>query len=524
MPNYSGVWNLVQQLQARGQNLWPATPGAPTSVSATAGNTQATVSFTAPADTGVPAGITGYRVTSSPGAITATGASSPITVTGLTNDTSYTFTVAAQNATGYGPESSPSGAVTPTDPNFFATLRPTGFASIYATGGAVASDGSWYTVGYEDQGDQKLVVAKYTSSGTLVYQYRYVVGGAAFTSAMCQVDASGNLYIAASWASNDRVWVLKLDSSGGILWGAWMNATAVEITSIYLTGSTLYIGTYSGLTTNGGYLISLTVGSSATLNWARYFGSTGLGTSVNGITVSPSGYVYICGWAFLGSGTYSGFIARFDSGGTNVWRRNFGGTGKTQATGIATDSSDNLYVGSFESQNPGWATISIFDSNYTGVARIQTASSSSYPYPRMLDIDGSGNIYFLANAYLAKWNSSYTLQFARSITAPSTSLSYGVMDVLNSRIYLNYANRDNSASRSLFFSGKIPADGTATGTYNVNGTNYTYASSSAFTWSTVSAPTTSSGVGQTSATPTVTSATGLFSRETPTYTASTTTF
>lgn len=89
-------------------------PGAPTSVSATGGNAQATVTFSAPTAGGTP--TTGYRVTSSPGGITATGTSSPITITGLTNDTSYTFTVAAANAAGYGPESSASNSVTPAVP------------------------------------------------------------------------------------------------------------------------------------------------------------------------------------------------------------------------------------------------------------------------------------------------------------------------------------------------------------------------------------------------------------------------
>jgi hypothetical protein len=83
-------------------------PGAPTIGMATAGDTQATVTFTAPASTGGSAIIaSGYTVTATPGGATATGSSSPITITGLTNGVTYTFTVTATNSAG---ESDPSGA------------------------------------------------------------------------------------------------------------------------------------------------------------------------------------------------------------------------------------------------------------------------------------------------------------------------------------------------------------------------------------------------------------------------------
>jgi hypothetical protein len=116
MAKYSGLWTLSQQAQAFGQNLWPKKPGAPTIGTATSGNTQATVAFTAPTDLGVPAVITAYTATSSPGSITGTASSSPITVTGLSNGTAYTFTVTATNATGTGPASAASNSVTPTAP------------------------------------------------------------------------------------------------------------------------------------------------------------------------------------------------------------------------------------------------------------------------------------------------------------------------------------------------------------------------------------------------------------------------
>lgn len=87
-------------------------PQAPTGVTATGGNTQATISFTAPAITGGST-ITSYTVTCVQNGFTASGSASPLTVTGLTNGTSYTFTVTATNAIGTGPAGGPSNAVVP---------------------------------------------------------------------------------------------------------------------------------------------------------------------------------------------------------------------------------------------------------------------------------------------------------------------------------------------------------------------------------------------------------------------------
>ena len=87
-------------------------PGAPTSVSGTLGNTQSIVSFVAPTSNGGST-ILSYTVISSPGSIKKSGTTSPITITGLTNGTAYTFTVKAHNIAGSSTASSASSSVTP---------------------------------------------------------------------------------------------------------------------------------------------------------------------------------------------------------------------------------------------------------------------------------------------------------------------------------------------------------------------------------------------------------------------------
>ena len=128
--------------------------GAPTGVTATAGNAQATVSWTAPSTNG--SAITSYEVrysTNSGATWTSAGASfasSPATITGLSNGTSYVFDVAAIDANGTGAYSAASLAVTPSTtpgvPAFASITRGDGQVSL--TWSAPSNGGSAIT-GYD---------------------------------------------------------------------------------------------------------------------------------------------------------------------------------------------------------------------------------------------------------------------------------------------------------------------------------------------------------------------------------------
>ena len=118
-------------------------PSPPTGVTATAGAGSALVSWTAPTVTGG-SPVSGYTVTASgdSGSETCTAGTTSCTVVGLTNGTSYTFTVTATNSAGTSPPSSSSAAVVPTGP-------PDPPTDVVATAGNGSATVSWTAAGDE---------------------------------------------------------------------------------------------------------------------------------------------------------------------------------------------------------------------------------------------------------------------------------------------------------------------------------------------------------------------------------------
>jgi N,N-dimethylformamidase beta subunit-like protein/uncharacterized protein DUF4082/fibronectin type III domain protein len=188
----------------------PAPPGQATAVTATAGQSSASVSWTAPSSGGP---VSSYKITPYIGStaqtaktITGSPPATSTTVTGLAPGTAYTFTVRASNAGGSGAESGSSNSVTPTGAG--APGAPTGAAAQGDTTSALVSwtaptsDGGSSITGYTVTPFVGATAQTATQVGASTTSTRItgLTNGTSYTFKIAATNAAGTG--AASGASN----------------------------------------------------------------------------------------------------------------------------------------------------------------------------------------------------------------------------------------------------------------------------------------------------------------------------------
>lgn len=250
----------------------PAQPAAPKAVP---GNKSATVTWTAPVNNG--SAITSYTVTSLPGEFTCTTSTLTCVVNGLSNETSYTFSVTATNGLGTSVRSPESSPTTPTHTPRLLTTQA--LVSGQSSAVAYSSDGRYAIWGTETAPAQvvkydletKTVVETLTldSASTAIryasasdteafffYSGGYVAididgmfvtksGTWSSRNASTVVDSTGSyIYTAANWNVSDaRSWVRKFDATTGALVSEYAvyNFQQGELVDILMEGTYLYV-------------------------------------------------------------------------------------------------------------------------------------------------------------------------------------------------------------------------------------------------------------------------------------------
>lgn len=302
-------------------------PGAPTIGAVTLlSPTSASVAFTAPASNGN-SSITGYTVTSSPGGFTGTSSSSPITVSGLSGGTAYTFTVTATNAIGTSSASSASSSVT----------------TPKATGGTFVNSGGYTYHVFSSSGTFTPIVAGLTSVQVL----NIAGGGAGGNGAGGGGAGAGGLTYSASYAVSNGVGVTATIGAGATgLAGQGVGGGATA-----QNGSNSVFG--SNTATGGGAGgARLGVGDSTA---AGKNGGSGGGASYNNPTAVGTG-----SQGFNGGQAYSGdpYYSGGGGGGSGAVGGNASTTANTNAGGAGTNTYSTWLsaISSLMSGVSNWST------------------------------------------------------------------------------------------------------------------------------------------------------------------------
>jgi hypothetical protein len=246
-------------------------PGAPTGVTATVGNASATVSWTAPGNNGG-SPVTGYVVTPYAAGVAqaaqtfaSTATSQP--VSGLTNGTSYTFTVAATNAVGTGPASSPSAAVTPRVPA--STVSISGASTRAATYGSAVTVAGTATPGSS-------VGLWFHGAGTTGYtQQRTLTAASNGTWSMSYVAGNDyRIYATSGTAQSPTILVQIAPTISGPATHIVPKGSTYTMTGTGIPGATLTVHFHKSGTATSDYSILRTVVVAGNGTWSRAYAAT----------------------------------------------------------------------------------------------------------------------------------------------------------------------------------------------------------------------------------------------------------
>lgn len=300
--------------------------------------------------------------------------------------------------------------------------------------------------------------------------------------------ANNNFYITARGAIGGIYYgrTLKIDSAGAISWQRYIGqGFATQPKAIDVDGSDNVYVCGTNRTSTGGanddaYVIKYN--SSGTLQWQRFFGNASVSSSGTGLAVTSSGDVYISG----SDATSGAFIAKYNTSGTIQWQRTFGGSKGFQ--GVSLDSSGNIYaVGYDGATSPASAYLLKIDSSGTITWQRKLSHGTNGLYFDSSSVDSNGDVYVLGSTFpttnlllLVKYNSSGTIQWQRTVQGLNNTVyvaGCNAISIATSNFYVTSGLPKTNNQNGIFI-GKLPKDGSKTGTYSIGGGNLIYTTSS----------------------------------------------
>jgi len=221
--------------------------------------------------------------------------------------------------------------------------------------------------------------------------------------------------------------------------------------------------------------------SDGNILWQKKIGG-GLNDRGYGIAVDGSGNVYLNGTQSSSShgGTDYGVI-KLDSSGNEVWQKRIGGTGSDNGTGIAVDSSGNVYLsGGQESDgyNDSW-DYGVIKLDTNGNILWQKRIGGLYAdVGNAIAVDSSGNVYVNGyatptsnnNVYgVVKFDTNGNLLWKQMIGGSGTDQGWGIAVDDNENVYLNGMQSSDVFGQYDYGVIKLNQYGTATWRLKIGG-------------------------------------------------------
>jgi hypothetical protein len=317
-----------------------------------------------------------------------------------------------------------------------------------SAGIALDSSGNVYVAGWSEltwgtprhafsEFGQNLFVLKLNSDGA--HQWHTFYGTSYNNAISWGVAVHGNdVYVSgsctASWGTPlnpfngvQDIFVLKLNSDGDNQWHTYYGSSgdfdfgegiAVDgAGGVYVTGQSLAtwngpsgqnpLNGYSG----GGDIFVLKLNSSGTYQWHSFFGSIDYDDYGKGIAVDGAGYIYVTGFSNETwgapinphSGASDVFVLKLNSSGAYQWHTFFGSPSGDDGTGIAVDSSGNVYVTGTYINNGGF-DIFVLKLNTSGAYQWHRiyGAASAYDHGYGIAVDGNRSVYVTGESF-ATW-------------------------------------------------------------------------------------------------------------------------
>ena len=307
---------------------------------------------------------------------------------------------------------------------------------MYVTGESYATWGS----PINPHSGRDMVVLKLNSSGA--YQWHTFYGSSGRDSGSgIAVDTGGNVYVtgfSTDWGSplnphsgGDDIVVLKLNTSGAYQWHTFYGSASADYGfgiavdtsgNVYVTGLSTDWGTPLNPYSGGGDTVILKLNSSGVHQWHTFYGSASTDYGF-GIAVDTSGNVYVTGRSDItwgspinphgGNGDSDIVVLKLNSSGAYQWHTFSGSSGGDYGTGIAVDTSGNVYVTGYSNATWGsplnpysgdWSIV-VLKLNSSGAYQWHTFyGSSDQDYGYGIAVDTSGNVYVTGTSSAA-WGS-----------------------------------------------------------------------------------------------------------------------